>query len=135
VQGQGDASIAVEGWSDEEAVKNRFTQAMNAIEVTPPRTLEHLVWHAIYKWNLDHYNTRDPRQFAEYPKTFAETLVGAALCLEFTYVRKANGRWDQKGCIQAMIYLESWGETRPSHLKVQCVWMQCMFCGALHGIR
>ena len=130
---QGDASIA-EDWSDE-AVKNRFTQRMNAIEVTPPRTLEHLVWHAIYKWNLDHYNTRDPRQFAEYPKTFAETLVGAALCLEFPYVRKENGRWDQKGCTQAMSYLESWGEARPSHLKVQCVWMQCMFCGALHGMR
>ena len=94
MQEQGDASIA-EDWSDE-AVTNRFTQRMNAIEVTPSRTLEQLVWHAIYKWNLDYYNTRDTHQFADYHKTFAETLVGAALCLEFPYVHKENGKWDYR---------------------------------------
>ena len=125
---------AAEYWSDE-VDHIQFTRVLNAMKFTPPRTLHHGVWDTIFAWNLDSYNSLDFFQFADNRKTFAETPVGAALCLAFPYVHKENGRWDQTGCIQAMIYLETWGEARPSHLKVQCVWMQCMFCGALHGMR
>ena len=135
MQEQGGASIAVEDWSDE-AVQIRFTHKMNAIEVPPPRTVQQLVWDTIYKWNLDMYNALDPHQFGDYRKTFAETPVGAALCLEFPLVHNPkNEKWSIRDCTTAMNYLESRGEARPSHLKVQCVWMQCMFCGALHGMR
>ena len=132
---EGGASIAVEDCSGD-AVQIRFTQRMNAIEVTPSRTLQHLVWYTIYNFNLDMYTALDPHQFADYRKTFAETPVGAALCLEFPLVHNPkNEKWPTRDCTTAMNYLESWGEARPSHLKVQCVWMQCMFCGALHGMR
>ena len=114
----------------------RFTQRMNAIEVTPSRTLQQLVWHTIYNFNQDMYNTRDPHQFADYRKTFAETSVGAALCLEFPLVQNPeNGKWSSLHCGTSMGYLESWGEARPTHLKVQGVWMQLLCCGALHGMR
>ena len=101
---EGGASIAVEDWSDE-AVQIRFTHKMNAIEVPPSRTLQHIVWDTIYAWNLDMYNSRVHIRFASLRKTFAETPVGTALCLEFPYVHKENEKWDQTGCTQAMSYL------------------------------
>jgi len=132
---EGGASTAAEYWFDaEEHIE--FTRVMNALEFPPPHTLQHGVWDTILSWNLDSYNSRDPFQFAVYRKTFAATPVGAALCLAFPLVRNpANGKWSKRHCETSMSYLEMWGEARPTHLTVQCVWMQLMFCGALHGMR